>query len=78
MNEKKEREREKGRSWLLLGMVEEKDYYRYVGDRSQRQTHLGEPRVVVTWVMGGGEGKRKGKEGNQVQQPGGQRYQRGG
>ena len=41
-------------------MVEEKVYYRYVGEHSQRQTHLGESRVVMTLnhvVRGGGEGR---------------------
>jgi hypothetical protein len=35
-------------------MVEEKVYYRYVGEHSQRQTHLGESSMDMnglTWVM---------------------------
>ena len=38
-------------------MVEEKVYYRYVGEHSQRQGHLGESRVVMTLshVQRGGE-----------------------
>ena len=44
-------------------MVEEKVYYRYVGEHSQRQTHLGESRVLLTINhVGRGEG-----EGNRVE-----------
>ena len=42
-------------------MVEENTYYRYVGEHSQRQTHLRESRVVMagtTW----GEGEQKGEK----------------
>ena len=35
----------KERTWLLLGVVEEKVLCRYVGEHSQRQEHLGESRV---------------------------------
>jgi hypothetical protein len=39
-------------------MVEEKVYYRYVGEHSRRQTHLGQSRVVMTLnLVGGGEGR---------------------
>ena len=52
-----EREREKG---LCRGVREEKVNYLYVRDSCQRQTHLGEFRVVMTLnhvVRGGGEGR---------------------
>jgi hypothetical protein len=42
-------------------MVGEKVYYRYVGEHSQRQTHLGESRVDMTLSHVGK--KRKGKRG---------------
>lgn len=45
---------------MLLDIVKEKVYYRDVGEHSQRLTHLGESRVVVTLnllVRGGGEGR---------------------
>ena len=42
-------------------MVEEKVYYRHVGEHSQRQRHLGESRVDMTrlscTMWGEGEGK---------------------
>lgn len=43
------------------GMVEEKVYYRFVGEHSQRQTHPGEFRVVMTLnYVGRWEGKGEG------------------
>jgi hypothetical protein len=54
-------------------MMEKKVYYRYVGECSQRQTHLGESRVVMT-LDHEGRGGGEGREGRQVQKPGGQRY----
>ena len=51
---------------MLLGMVEEKVYYRYVGEHSQRQKHLGEPRVDMTRLslaMWGGERGRRSSKG---------------
>jgi predicted phosphoadenosine phosphosulfate sulfurtransferase len=47
VTEWKNKKKEKG-PWLLLGMVEEDVYYRYVGEHSQRQEHLGEHRVNMT------------------------------
>lgn len=60
-------------------MVEEKSYYRYVGDHSQRQGYQGESRVDRTrlsWAMWdrGEEGRRE--SGNKVQMPGGQEVQK--
>lgn len=56
-------------------MVEEKVYYVDVGKHSQRQTLLGEPRVVSTLSLVGIGGGEK-REGNQVLQPGGQKYKK--
>ena len=42
-------------------MVEEKVYYRYVGEHSQRQTHLGESRVVVLTLKHVGGGRERGE-----------------
>jgi hypothetical protein len=53
-------------------MVEEKIYCRDVGEQSHRQTHLRVHIVVMTLSP-----VRRGRvRGNQVQQPGGQRYKR--
>jgi len=57
---------------VLLGMLEEKVYRGYVGERGQRQTHLGESREVLTLNHEG----REGGEGSQVQQSGGQRHKK--
>lgn len=55
-------------------MVLETVYYRYVGEQSQSQTDLAESSVFMTLSMWGeGEGKRRRREGNEVQQLGGQR-----
>lgn len=56
---------------MRLGVVEEKVYYTLMGKHSQRLGHLGKPRVIMTLNHARGRGRR---EGNQVQQPGGQRY----
>jgi hypothetical protein len=46
LNEKKKKgEIKRKGTCLVLGIVEEKVYYRYVGEHSQRQEHLGEYRV---------------------------------
>lgn len=40
----------------MIGLVEEKDYYRYVGDHGQRQRHLRESQVdtiTLSWAMFG-------------------------
>lgn len=44
LNEKKKKQTNK-KTWLLLGMVEEKVYCGYEGRYSERQRHLGESRV---------------------------------
>jgi hypothetical protein len=49
-------------------MVEEKAYYRYVGENGQRQGHLRESRVVLILNLVG-RGGGGGRAGNQVQQP---------
>lgn len=73
----------KGEEWtrLLLLIVEENVYYSYVGEHSQRKTggFLGESRVDMTrlsWAQLGEREKEEGRERNQVQQPGGQRYKK--
>jgi hypothetical protein len=59
---------------IAPSMAEEKVYYSYVGEHSQRQTRLGEPRVDMTlFCVGRGEEGRQ-ERGNLIQQPGGQRY----
>ena len=61
---KKEREREKG---LCLGVMEEKVNYLYVRDSCQRQTYLGEFRVVMILNhVEEEEGKGEVRKGNQV------------
>lgn len=57
-------------------MVEEEVYYRYVNEHSQRQTQLGESRVVMT-ISHVEKREREREEGNQEQEPGSQRYRRG-
>lgn len=63
--------------------MEENVCYSCVGEHRQRQTggFLGEFREDMTrlnWAMlGVREGKGEGRERNQVQQPGGQRYKKG-
>lgn len=47
---------------IAPSMAEEKVYYSYVGEHSERQGHLGESRVVMTLNLE--------EEGNQVQPPG--------
>lgn len=64
------------RTRLFLGMVEEEVYYRYVGEHSRRQAHLGESRVVMI-LNHVREGEEK-KEENQVHSPVSQRYKKGG
>lgn len=62
-------------------MVEEEGYCSYVGECSQRQDYLGESRVhgqAELGLWGEGEGKGEGRERDQVQQLGGQRFERGG
>lgn len=49
-------------------LVEEKVYYRYVGEHSQSQTHLKVSRVLLTLSR---EGRGEGREENPVQQRGG-------
>ena len=61
---------------MLLLVTVEKVYYRHVGEHSQRQTHLGESRVIVT-LRGEGGGEEMEREENQALQPGGQRYKKG-
>lgn len=50
-------------------MVEEKVYYKYLGQHSQGQRHLGECRVDITrliWALRGErDWKGKGREGSQ-------------
>lgn len=62
---------------MLLGVVEEKVYYRYLGQR-----HLRECRGDVTRLIWALRGERdeegKGREGSQLEQPGGQRYKMSG
>lgn len=58
-NEKNKKER----TVLLLDVEEEKVYYRYVGEHSQRPGHLGESRVMTLSLV-----RKQGREGNQVQQ----------
>jgi hypothetical protein len=69
---KEEREREKRkreRTWLTLGMVE-KVYFRHMGEHSQRQGHLGEPRVDMTQSNGRGGGREgKGEPGAASRRP---------
>lgn len=48
-------------------MVEEKIYYRCVGENSQRQGHRGESRVDMSHVR---RGQRRGRKGIQVRLPG--------
>lgn len=54
-------------------MVEEKIYYRCVGENSQRQGHRGESRVDMSHVR---RGQRRGREGIQVRLPGGSKESR--
>jgi hypothetical protein len=55
-------------------MMEENVYCRYVGESTARGRHIWEVVLTLNHVgRWGGEGS----EGNQVQQPGGQRYRRG-
>ena len=69
-NEKIEKER-KRQPGLLLGVVEGKVYYRYVGQNSQRRTS-GESRVDMTrlscTMWGEGRGKR-GEPGAVARRP---------
>lgn len=60
---KKGKEKKKNRTWLLLDTKEEKVYYRYTGERSQRQAqaHLGESRGHMTRLLGH-VGREKGEE----------------
>jgi len=55
--------------------VEEKLYYRYMGEHSQRQMHLTESRMVMTLHYVGIKGG-EGRMGNQVQHPGAEKYKR--
>lgn len=61
----------------------EEVYYRNVGERRRRPGHLGESRgdrARLSWALCGEMGRgreRERREGNQVQQPGGQRYKKG-
>lgn len=48
----------KERTWLLLGIMEEKVYYRYKGEQRQRQRPLGESRVDMSEPCEEGEGER--------------------
>lgn len=58
-------------------MVEENVYYRYVGEHSQRQVHLGESRVVRTLNFVKREGRRWEKGERRIrQQVGSQRYKK--
>lgn len=63
---------------MLLGKEEEKVYYSYVGEQSQGP--VGEYRVDMTrlsWAIQEEEkGKKEGREGSQVQQPGGTKIQK--
>lgn len=54
-------------------MVEEKIYYRYVGENSKSQGHRGESRVYMSHVR---RGQRRGREGIQFQPPGGPKESR--
>lgn len=59
-------------------MVKGKVYYRYLGEYSQRQEHLGESRggMTLSHVRRVGRGLGEGREWNQVQQSGGPKVQR--
>lgn len=61
---------------LLLGVVQEKVYCRYVGKHSQRRGHLGVSRVDMRPSEEKEERKEEGREGSQVQQPGGPKEQK--
>jgi hypothetical protein len=53
-------------------MVEEKVYYRYVGEHRKRQGHLGESRVDMTLGRGGRVAEEeRGRKEHQEYQPGG-------
>lgn len=64
INEKRKQE-EKERPGLLLGVVEEKVYSRYVEEHSERQGHLDHSTVDITRLSLAmwGEGKGKGERG---------------
>lgn len=66
---------------MLLGVVEENVYYRYMGEHIKRQTHLADFRVDMTrlsWAMlGEGEGKGKRRGAKPVQESRGQRHEKG-
>lgn len=59
---------------MVLGMVDEKVYYRYLGEHRQRQGHLGESREDMTrlnWATWEGEGGKEEWEyrGTRYQEP---------
>ena len=58
-------------------MVEEKVYYRYVGEHSQRQGHLGESRVNMTLSHVRRRVRREGGRGER-RRGGGERVRGGG
>jgi hypothetical protein len=68
LNENKTNKEES--TWLLLGLVEEDIYYKYVGEHSQRKGHLGEFRVrrTLSHVEDGG-GRVEGRGGNSQETP---------
>lgn len=50
------KKKERKLAWLLLGVMEEKVCYRYVGEHSYRMTHLGESTmVIILYHVGRGE-----------------------
>lgn len=76
---KRRNKKEKKWTWLFLGVVEEKDFCRYVGEHRQRQQHLGEYRVDMTklsWAVWGEAARRRDR--NQLEQPGDQGYKESG
>lgn len=60
---KKEIEKEREGTWLTLGIVVEKVFYRYVGKHSQRQEHLENSRedMTLSFVRRWQRGRERGE-----------------